>query len=89
MLPSRVTPGKSVICQRVKDEAVLLDMSTQQYFGLNGTGVHMWDLLVELGDSDAVVTALEARFNVSRKVLEADLEVLVRQLIDANLLQAA
>lgn len=88
MLPSRVEIGDSVILQRLNDEAILLNMSSQQYYGLNDTGTRMWELLIELGEPQKVVAQLQQDFPVPVSMLEADLESLVADLLNAGLLRA-
>jgi hypothetical protein len=88
MLPSRVEIGESVILQRLNDEAVLLNMSNQQYYGLNDTGTRMWELLMELGEPSKVVTQLQEEYSVPQAKLQADLETLVGELLQAGLLRA-
>jgi len=88
MLPSRVEIGESIILQRLNDEAVLLNMSNQQYYGLNDTGTRMWELLMELGEPSKVVTQLQEEYAVPSATLQADLETLVGELLQAGLLRA-
>ena len=77
-----------VILQRLNDEAVLLNMSNQQYYGLNDTGTRMWELLMELGEPSKVVTQLQEEYSVPSATLQADLETLVGELLQAGLLRA-
>ncbi len=88
MLPSRVEIGDSVILQRLNEEAVLLNMSSQQYYGLNDTGTRMWELLMELGEPGKVVIQLQEEYSVPPSTLQADLETLVGELLQAGLLRA-
>ena len=55
----RVRPTDDVIFQTVRDEAVLLNLKSQQYYGLDAVGSRMWGLLVDLGDLSSVAAALE------------------------------
>jgi hypothetical protein len=88
MLPTRVEIGESVIFQKLNDEAVLLNMSNQQYFGLNDTGARMWELLVTLGEPSEVVARMEQDYSVPAATLQADLESLMKELLDAGLLRS-
>jgi hypothetical protein len=88
MWPARVEIGESVIFQKLNDEAVLLNMSNQQYFGLNDTGARMWDLLVTLGAPGEVVARMAHDYDVPAATLQADLESLVNELLEAGLLRA-
>lgn len=78
-----------MICQDVGSEAVLLDMATQQYFGLNDTGARMWEMLSRLKDTESVLREMEGRYEVSREVVEADLTDLVGRLEAAGLVRSA
>lgn len=87
MLPQRVEIGDSVIFQRLNDEAILLNMSNQQYYGLNDTGTRMWELLVTLGEPEKVVATMHADYSVPVSSIETDLESLVNDLLRVGLLR--
>jgi hypothetical protein len=83
-----VALGDAVLCQRIQDQAVLLNMDTQQYYGLNPTASEMWDRLVELHDIDAVEALLHDVFEAEPEVVKSDLRNLVGDLVGAGLLKA-
>jgi len=89
MSPARVEKGDDVIYQALQNEIVLLDMKTQQYFGLDDVGSDMWKLLVEHGEVETVVDRLSAEYDVDRATVRKDLEVLIQNLMAAGLLKAA
>ena len=43
-------PAETILCQKIGDEAVLLDMLTSRYFGLTPVATRVWDL-VSAGES--------------------------------------
>jgi len=88
-IPTSVEMTDSVICQKIQDEAVLLNMDSQQYYGLNPTASEMWNQLVELHDIRAAETQLCAVFQTDPDTLRADLHGLVRELICAGLLRSS
>ncbi len=76
----------SVLFRMASGEAVLLDLTSERYFALEGVGAHFWEF-VERGATlgDAVDGLLE-HYDVTREVLTADLAALVRELTAAGLL---
>jgi len=71
--------------QRTGDEAVLLDLASEQYFGLNKVGTRLWELLQQDGDMSAAYRTLLAEYDVPPERLEQDLLALLGQLTDAGL----
>lgn len=87
-LPRRVKVADDVVCQTFEDQIVLLNLSSQEYFGLDEVGSHAWTLLAEAGDIDAVATRLCVDFTGDSVAIQDDFHILVRELIDAGLVQA-
>jgi hypothetical protein len=87
-VPAHVEIGDSVIYQKLNDESVILNLTTQDYYGLDDVGTSMWNLLVEKGDLESVVTELSLVYDIDQRTLRGDLHDLVEQLIGSNLLKA-
>lgn len=87
-VPDAVEPGDEVIFQPLHDEMVLLNMKTQEYFGLDDVGAEMWNLLVQHGDVEQVAAILTERYDVDRETLRRDLVALIGRLLEAGLLKA-
>ena len=86
-VPQRVEIGDAVIYQRLQDEAVLLDMNTQKYYGLDTVATDMWELLLEHHDVDVVVQRLSAIYDSEEVTLRKDLISLVENLVSVQLLK--
>jgi hypothetical protein len=71
--------------QRTGDEAILLDLASEHYFGLNAVGTRLWELLQQDGDMSAAYRTLLAEYDVTPERLEQDLLALLGQLSDAGL----
>jgi hypothetical protein len=84
----RVRATEDVIYQTVRDEAVLLNLKSQQYYGLDRVGSRMWTLLVEQGDLLTVARTLEPEYDVGNEKLRQDLNTFVGELIGAGLLES-
>jgi len=85
----RVAPSDDVIFQSLHDEIVLLNMKTQEYFGLDDVGSKMWNLLVQSGDAEIVADCLCAEYDVERETVRKDLDILIERLLEAGLLKSA
>jgi hypothetical protein len=87
-LDRAVTAPEDVLVQRLPDdELVLLDLATEEYYGLDATGTVMWDVLTETGHLDVAYTRLQDRFDVDPGVLRRDLDTFVSRLADRGLLR--
>jgi hypothetical protein len=74
-----------VMFQEVGGEAVLLDLRSEKYLGLNETGTRIWQLLQQSGDLHRVLERMLAEYDVDARQMERDLVELVGQLADAGL----
>jgi hypothetical protein len=88
-LPLAVAIAEDVLCQEIDDEVVLLKIQSQQYYGLNEVGAQMWKSLVDSGNVTAAEDSLAKMYEIEEPVLRADLQRLLRDLLDAGLLRAA
>ena len=85
---TRIRPADRVLSQTLGGEVMLLDLKSEQYFGLDAVGTRIWELIGELGDVDRVFAALVAEYDAEPEILAADLRSLLTRLVDAGLLQA-
>ena len=83
--PFKVSP--SVVFRQMDDGAVLLDLESGVYFGLDEIGTRVWTLLVEQKTPDAVCEAMLAEFDVEPGVLADDVRRLVSELQQNGLLR--
>lgn len=72
----------------VDDEAVILDLETQQYFGLDPVGARIWQLLEEHGDTESVVRGLLDEYEVEEPRLRSDVHELLKDLAERGLISA-
>jgi hypothetical protein len=76
-----------VLFQEVGGETVLLDLQSEQYFGLDAVGTRVWQLLGEGVGADAVVDTLLDEYDVQRETLATDVSDLLDQLAEAGLIR--
>lgn len=70
-------------------EAVLLNLSTGVYYGLDQVGASMWERVTHHGRVGPAIDELLATYEVTREQLEADLLKLIDELTDQGLLEIA
>lgn len=70
----------------VDGQAVLLDMRTERYFSLDGSGADILAVLREQHDWAHALDMLVAVFEVDREALDADIRALVESLQAADLI---
>jgi hypothetical protein len=87
--PTRAQIAPHVLFQELDGEAVLLDLATERYYGLNDVGTRMWQLLAQLGDTRAVREQLRQEYAAPAETLDQDLLALISNLVDAGLLNVA
>lgn len=71
--------------QEIGGEAVILDLASAAYFGLEQVGVRLWQLLQEDPSLERALGRLETEFEVEPERLREDVSVLVAELIEAGL----
>lgn len=86
-LPPHVSISSEVIFQEIAGECVVLNMGSEQYFGLDDVGTHMWQLLLEHGKTDTVLAQMEAYYEADAETLRRDLAAFIQQLREEGLVQ--
>ena len=87
-MPNRVAVEEEVLFQELEGEMVLLDLKSGFYYGFDGVGARMWQLLSDSSDVETAVHALRAEYDVDEESLRTDLAMLISKLVDAKLLTA-
>jgi len=87
MMPdTRVTVPPGVMFRDLDGEAVVLELESGRYFGLNETGTRMWLLLQEHGSVEAALRALLSEYDVAEELLRRELTGFVETLSSQRLL---
>ncbi len=76
----KVKIAPDMLYQELDDEAVILNLANEQYYGLNDVGRHMWQLLSEHGNVESVVAQLKNYYDADEATLRSDLMTLIKQL---------
>lgn len=86
-LSHRAKPADDVLFQDVGDEAVLLKLASENYFGLDPVGTRIWALLSEDAGLKRAFDILVEEYEVDPAMLEHDLLALVERMADAGLVE--
>ncbi len=90
MTPSTsVQLSADVIFRDLEGEAVLLDLASGRYFGLNAVGTRIWTLLASGATVEAIVAALAAELDADADQIARDVEELLAELATRGLVIAA
>jgi hypothetical protein len=85
-LDSVVRVSDDVLFQDLHGEAVLLNLKTGVYFGLDAIGARVWELLAADGRLATILEALTAEYDVSRERGAEDLLALAAKLEEHGLI---
>jgi len=84
-LRDSITIPDDVLFRELDGEAVLLNLESGVYFGLNPVATRMWQLIAERHSLAAVLDTLIGEYDADQNALEADLLDLGRQLCENGL----
>lgn len=88
-LQSQIRVGENVVFQNLGDEAIILNLDTGEYYGLDVVGMRMWLLLAEHGEVEPAFRALLDIYDVAAEELQQDILRLVDDLAAHRLVQVA
>lgn len=86
-LQCKFTIDEDAIDTRVGDETVILHMEQSIYFGLDGVGTRIWELLKSERDMSEILDALVAEYDEDRGVVEADLRAFLEEMHNMGLIR--
>lgn len=79
--------SRDVLCQEVEGEAVLLDLDSGKYFGLNEVGTRFWELAARTGDVSEIFTRMLDEYEVDEETLAGDLDDFLGDVSSAGLIE--
>jgi hypothetical protein len=85
-IEDRVSIPSDVLFHELDGEAVLLNLQTGKYFGLDPTGTRIWHFLAEYGSPGMALNRMLVEYDVDAERLEADLLALCDQLAAQGLI---
>ncbi|HXL21998.1 MAG TPA: PqqD family protein [Candidatus Dormibacteraeota bacterium] len=76
-----------VLIRFLEEESVLLNLDTERYFGLDGTGTRMWQAVTAAPNISVAYGELLQEFDVEPELLRTNLTDLLGRLLDNGLLE--
>ncbi len=86
-LDIKINIPQSLFVQEVDGEMVLLDMNSENYFGLDEVGTAIWQAMQEKETLKEVFEVLLEQYEVEPEVLEKDLLSFVEKLVESGLVE--
>jgi hypothetical protein len=84
---SRVNTAPDVMLRIIGEEAVILNLKSELYLGLDPVGTRMWMVLHGAPSIQAAFELLLAEFEVEPERLRRDLDKLLEQMIEQGLIE--
>ena len=88
-LRDSITVAPDVVFRELDGEAVILNLESGIYFGLDQVGTRIWRLIQEHGALQKVFETMCDEYDVGSDTLERDLLQLVDELCEKRLAQAS
>ena len=76
-----------VISQEVSGETVLLDLESENYFGLDEVGTRIWQLIKETNELQSIFDTLLEEYDVSADRLQLDITTLLTEIEGLGLIK--
>jgi hypothetical protein len=86
-LQSRLRIAKDILSHDLDGEAVLLNLKTAVYLGLDPLGTRIWHLISEHGLLQTVLDVLTQEYEVTREECTQDLLSFVQEMQEQQLLE--
>ena len=83
----RVEVPRHVLVRVLEKESVLLNLETEQYFGLDETGTRMWQVVTTAPSIEGAYEELLSEFDVEAELLRQNLSELLGRLGDIGVLR--
>jgi hypothetical protein len=79
-LNQTIALSPAVISQEVSGETVLLDLDSENYFGLDEVGTRIWQLIKETNELQSIFDTLLDEYDVSEERLQLDMTTLLTEI---------
>jgi len=86
-LETKIHIPKDVLFREIAGEAVILNLQTGKYFGLDEVGTRMWQLLAQHNQIAPALNELTEEYDTTKDQLEHDMLELVDKLASQQLLK--
>ena len=88
VMDRKLLVSDAVVSAELDDEAVLLNVETGVYFGLDAIGTRIWELLKRGASEDEIVQLLLDEYDVELSELQPDVARFLDLLVEKGLIQS-
>lgn len=81
-----ISASSDLMIAELEGEAVLLDMQSGRYFGLNEVGTQIWEMAQEPCLVEEVIMALEGYYEIPASQLEQDVMAFLHDMMSRQLI---
>jgi hypothetical protein len=85
----KVSVPDSVLFRNLDGEAVLLNLDSEEYFGLDSVGTDIWQAVTGDANLEEAYVTLLAEYDVDAVQLRTDMSEFIQELLDAGLISVA
>lgn len=82
-----ISPAPDQISSELDGEAVILNLDSGTYYGLNEVGARIWELIQKPRSFSELHSTLLAEYEVQPDVCKQELTTILLKLMDANLIK--
>ena len=82
-----ISPTPDQISSELDGEAVILNLDSGTYYGLNEVGARIWELIQKPRSFNELHSTLLAEYEVQPDVCKQELTTILLKLMDANLIK--
>jgi hypothetical protein len=81
--------GEEIAAKVIDGEAIMINLASGIYYSLDKVGGLIWEMIERGRTLEEMMSAIIARYEVSREQVKTDIEQLVNELLQENLVTAA
>ncbi|MCX8129198.1 MAG: PqqD family protein [Clostridia bacterium] len=81
----KIVVEKEIIKTRLDDEMAILNQKNGKYFSLNKTGIRIFELLQECGETEKVINIMLDEYSIDESLLRRDFDNIMSQMLKAEL----
>ena len=81
-LTGRIKIGEEILIKELEDEAVILNLKNESYYGLDEVGTRMWNVLTNSDSIQQAHEILKEEYEVDSDTLLRDIGLFVKDLVE-------
>ena len=81
--------GGEIAAKVIDGEAIIINLANGIYYSMDKVGGLIWEMIEGKQSLEEMITATVARYDVSREQAQADIQLLVEELLRENLVTAS